>query len=232
MDILCNIRLLVPQTHRPNKPLVLDRPTSEVVPNKSRFGNHPLPRLLRSFLSRIDNLEHLLLTDTLDLRQRHSKLSRLLIPLILDGAGQGLGVGGLGPIKQILGQRSLGWLIGSGRLDVLLFLLLDALTHLDLLLMALLLVQLGPQAAQVLRILGLLVRFTGLALADTLIVIEPLTVLLLPAFDIPNPSSAYFVRGFDISIPRRWKNSSGRGPALGRGWGRRTRSEAAHGTIS
>lgn len=136
-------------------------------------------------LSGVDDLEHLLLTDTLDLRQRHSELSSLLIPLVLDSAGQGLGVGGLRPIKQILGQRSLGRLIGSGRLDVLLFLLLDALAHLDLLLMALLLVQLGPQAAQVLRILGLLVRFTSLALADTLIVIEPLTVLLLPAFDIP-----------------------------------------------
>lgn len=51
--------------------------------------------------------------------------------------------------------------------------------------MALLLVQLGPQAAQVLGILRLFVRFTGLALADALVVVEPLTVLLLPALDIP-----------------------------------------------
>jgi hypothetical protein len=51
--------------------------------------------------------------------------------------------------------------------------------------MALLLVQLGPQAAQILGILGLFVRFTGLALADALVVVESLTVLLLPAFDIP-----------------------------------------------
>jgi hypothetical protein len=51
--------------------------------------------------------------------------------------------------------------------------------------MALLLVQLGPQAAQILGILRLFVRFTGLALADALVVVEPLTVLFLPAFDIP-----------------------------------------------
>jgi hypothetical protein len=51
---------------------------------------------------------------------------------------------------------------------------------------ALLLVQLSPQAAQVLGIVGLLVALTSLALADTLIVIQPLTMLLLPALDIPS----------------------------------------------
>lgn len=38
--------------------------------------------------------------------------------------------------------------------------------------MALLLVQLGPQATQVLRIVGLLVEFTGLALAGAFLVVE------------------------------------------------------------
>lgn len=51
--------------------------------------------------------------------------------------------------------------------------------------MALLLVQLGPQTAQVLRIVRLLVAFTSLALAGPLIVIEPLSVLLLPALNVP-----------------------------------------------
>lgn len=51
--------------------------------------------------------------------------------------------------------------------------------------MALLLVQLGPQTAEVLGILGLLMRFTCFPLADTLIVIQTLTVLLRPALDIP-----------------------------------------------
>jgi hypothetical protein len=91
----------------------------------------------------------------------------------------------LGSVEQVLGQRSLGGLVRSGRLDVLLLLGLDALLHLNLLLVALLLVQLGPQTAQVLGIVGLLVALTSLALADTLIVIQPLTVLLLPALDIP-----------------------------------------------
>jgi hypothetical protein len=51
--------------------------------------------------------------------------------------------------------------------------------------MALLLVQLGPQTTQVLGILGLLMSFTGLALADSLIMVKTLSVLLLPALDIP-----------------------------------------------
>lgn len=51
--------------------------------------------------------------------------------------------------------------------------------------MALLLVQLSPQTTQVLRIVGLLVSLTGLALALTLIVVKALTVLLLPALNVP-----------------------------------------------
>jgi hypothetical protein len=62
---------------------------------------------------------------------------------------------------------------------------LDALLHLNLLLVALLLVQLSPQTTQVLRIVGLFVSLTGLTLALTLIVIKALTVLLLPALDVP-----------------------------------------------
>lgn len=51
--------------------------------------------------------------------------------------------------------------------------------------MALLLVQLGPQTAQVLRILGLLVYPTGLTLADPFVMVETFSVLFLPALDIP-----------------------------------------------
>lgn len=51
--------------------------------------------------------------------------------------------------------------------------------------MALLLVELGSQTAQVLGIFGLLVVFTGLALAGSFLVVEALAVLLLPALDIP-----------------------------------------------
>jgi len=57
--------------------------------------------------------------------------------------------------------------------------------------MALLLVELGSQTAQVLSIFGLLVVFTGLALAGSLLVVEALAVLLLPALDIPVLVSCY-----------------------------------------
>lgn len=52
--------------------------------------------------------------------------------------------------------------------------------------MALLLVELGSQTAQVLGIFGLLVVFTGLALAGSFLMVEALAVLLLPALDIPD----------------------------------------------
>lgn len=184
-NLLCNVGLLVPQTHGPDEALVLDRPTGEVASNESGLGDHSLPRLFVCFLARVDNLEHFLLADTLNLGQRNSELGRFLSTLILDSAGEGLGVGRLRPVEQVLGQRGLGGLVGGGRLDILLFLRPDALLHLDLLRMALLLVQLGPQATQILSILRLLVRLTRLLLAQPLIVIQPLAVLLLPTFDIP-----------------------------------------------
>lgn len=184
-SILRDIGLLVTQTHRPDETLVLDRSPGEVATDKCGLGDHPLPRLLVRLLARVDDLEHLLLTDTLHLGQGHRELGRLLSTLILDSTGQSLGVGRLRTVEQVLGQRGLGRLVGGGGLDVLFLLCLDALAHLDLLGMTLLLVQLGPQAAQVLGILRLFVRFTGLALADALVVVEPLTVLLLPALNIP-----------------------------------------------
>lgn len=52
--------------------------------------------------------------------------------------------------------------------------------------MALLLVQLGPQTAEILGILGLLMALTGLTLSSTLIVVQALTVLFGPALDIPD----------------------------------------------
>jgi hypothetical protein len=56
--------------------------------------------------------------------------------------------------------------------------LLDGLAHLDLLRVALLGVQLGPQAAQVLRILALLVALARRLLARPLVVVQALAVEL------------------------------------------------------
>lgn len=167
-----DIGLLVPQTHGPDEPLVLDRSAGEVVPDEGRLRDHALPRLLGRLLARLDHLEHLLLADTSDLGQRHGELGRLLGALVLDRAGQRLGVGRLRTVEQVVGERGGRRLLGRRGLDILLLLRLDALPHLDLLRMALLVVELGPQAAQVLRILRLLVEFTGLALADALLVVE------------------------------------------------------------
>lgn len=53
--------------------------------------------------------------------------------------------------------------------------LLDGLAHLDLLGMALLCIELGPQAAEVLRILACLVALTRLPFALALLVVEAFT---------------------------------------------------------
>jgi hypothetical protein len=82
---------------------------------------------------------------------------------------------------------------------------------------ALLLVQLSPQTAQVLGIVRLLVALTSLALADTLIMIQPLTMLLLPALDIPSRNV----------LAGRWDSRGGFWAGV-----RRTRSEAVYGKIS
>lgn len=60
--------------------------------------------------------------------------------------------------------------------------LLDRLAHLDLLRVTLLSVQLGPQAAEVLRILALLMALTSGLLAGALLMIETLAVKLAVSF--------------------------------------------------
>jgi hypothetical protein len=178
------MRLLVPQTHGPNKPLELGRPSREIGPNKSRLGDNPLPRLLGRLLARLDDLEHLLLGDTPDLGERHAELGRLLGALVLDLRRQGLGVGRARPVEQVRRDRVRGLLLGRGALDVALLVRLDGLAELDLLVVPLLGVQLGPQAAQVLRILRRLVPFAGGLLAGALLVVEAATVLLYGALDV------------------------------------------------
>lgn len=140
---MCNIRLFVSQTHRSDESFVLDRSTSEVWAHERRFGNHPLPALLRRFFASLYDLEHLLFTNTADLWQGNAKLGSLFGTLVLDGGTQRFRVCGVGSIKQVVGNWIAGLLGGFGGLHVLLLLLSDSLLHLNLLLVSLLLVQLG-----------------------------------------------------------------------------------------
>lgn len=121
-------------------------------------------------LARTDDLEHLLLADTLDLRQGHGETSSLVGALVLDGAAEGLGLGRVGSIKEVAGHGSGGVLVGSG-LHVPLLVGFDLLLHLDLLLAPLLLGHLGAQSAELLRIFGCLVASSGLALSCSLFVV-------------------------------------------------------------
>lgn len=153
-------------------------------------------------LSGVDDLEHLLLADAADLGQGDGELGGLLGALVLDGAAEGLGLGGVGSVEQVVGQRGLGVVLGGG-LHVALLVGLDLFAHLDLLLVPLRLVQLRAQAAQVLRVLGGLVPLAGLALARPLLVVETsamclaetLHVLILRLFVDIGVSYYYLVWG-------------------------------------
>lgn len=176
--------LLVPQAHRPDKPLELGRPAREVGPDKGGLRDHALPRLLGRLLARLDHLEHLLLGDTPHLGQRHAELGRLLGALVLDLRRQRLGVGGARPVQQVRRDRVRRLLLGRRALDVALLVRLDRLPQLDLLVVPLLGVQLGPQPAQVLRILRRLVPLASGLLARAFFVVEATTMLLDGALDV------------------------------------------------
>lgn len=189
-----NVRLLVSETHRTNKPLELGRPSREIGSDKSRLGNHALPGLLVDLLSRLDHLEHLLLSDTAHLGQWHSELGRLLSTLVLDLSTESLGAGGLRTVKQIGRHGVGGILLGRGALDVALLVCLDLLAKLDLLVVPLLSVKLGPQATKVLCILARLVAFTGSLLPCPLLVVKAATMLLDGALDV------FVLRLFDRNV--------------------------------
>ena len=149
-----DVGALVAQAHGPDEALVLDWAAGEVGPDKGRLRDHALPRLLARLLARLDHLEHLLLADALDLGERYRELGRLFGPLVLDGGGERFGVGGLATVEEVVGEWGGGGFLGGGRLDVAFFVRFDGFFHLDLLGVALLLVEFGAEAAQVLRILA------------------------------------------------------------------------------
>lgn len=172
---VCDIGLLITETHRSNEALMLGVASSEVGSDKGRLGNHALPSLLLDLLTGLDNLEHLLLADTSDLGQGNGKLGRLLSSLVLDGTAESLGSRRVCAVQQIRGHRCCGLLLVGG-LDVALLVRLDGLPHLNLLLMSLLLVQLGSETAQILGVLRSLVALTGGTLANSFLMIKTATV--------------------------------------------------------
>jgi len=167
-----NIRLLVTHSHGPNEALILDWPSSEIWPDERRLGNHPLPPLLLRLRTSLDDLEHLILSDSFHSWQRHRKLRRLLLSLLLDRRTERLG--GIRPlaVEQVGGQRLRRGLGGLGGLDRLLLVRLEGLSQLDLLGVPLLGVEFRPQTVQFLCIFRLLVRFTRGLLSLALLVVE------------------------------------------------------------
>lgn len=143
-----------------------------------RLGDHALPAFLVRLLSSTDDLEHLLFGDTPDLGQRHGEAGSLLGALVLDGGAEGLGRGWVVSVEQVGRDGVGGVLVGSCVLDIAFLVGFDLLAHLDLLLVALLCVHFGAQAAQVLGFLGGVVALAGGTLTGALFMIEAATVQL------------------------------------------------------
>lgn len=159
-----HVGLLVTQTHGPDEALVLDGPPGELGPDKRWLCNHALPALLLRLCTRLDNLEHFILGDTLDLWQRHAELGRLFGALLLDGRGKRLGRVGRLAVEKVGGQRLGRWLRRRRRLELLRFVRLERLLELDLFGVPLFGVQFGAETRQVLGIFGDFVALTSNAL--------------------------------------------------------------------
>ena len=172
------------KSRRRNEPLVFHGSSGEIRTDECRLGDHALPTLLRSLLTRLDDFEHFLLRNTPDLWERHTEFGSLFRPLILDSATQSLGIALIAAIQKVGRQRSVGGLCGLGGLDVAFLVGLDLFLHLDLLLAAFLLVEFGAQATEVLGVFAGGVAFAGGALASALFVVEALAVLLGEAFHV------------------------------------------------
>ena len=69
--------LLITQSHRPNKALILHGSSGEIWSNKRRLCDHSLPALLRRLLPSLHHLEHLIFRDSTDLGQRYRELCSL-----------------------------------------------------------------------------------------------------------------------------------------------------------
>lgn len=81
---MCDVRLLVAQTHGSNESLELDRSSCEIWSDECGLRDHALPALLGRLLSSLDNLEHLRLANSSHLGQWHAEFGRLLSTLVLD----------------------------------------------------------------------------------------------------------------------------------------------------
>ena len=132
---MCDIRLLVPQSHGSDKSFHLDRLPRESLPDKCSLRHHPLPSLLFA-LPCPHYLEHLLFGDPANLGQRHCIFCSLIFPLLLDRGGKGLGVLLALSVQKICREGAVGGNRGIGLLDISFVVCFKSLFELNLLCMS------------------------------------------------------------------------------------------------
>lgn len=177
-----DMRLLHAQRHRPNESLKLGRLTGEILADKRDLRYHSLPGLPPG-LARLQHLKHLGIGLGANLRNRHIPLARLFLSLLFDHIRKYFGARLDTTIQQIRGQRSILHLV-LRLLDLLLFVRMNLLLHLNLFIASLLVEDLGLDAAQLLGLLRPDLGRASFLLPFALLVIQTPTVQLTVAIHI------------------------------------------------
>lgn len=174
---MSDVGIFESETHGSNEAFMFWWFTSKVLSNKADLVNSTLPTFALS-LSRTNDLKHLGFSHRLDLLHRHRPLACLLFTLLLDHIGEDFGVALLFSVHEISRDCSFLNILHSA-LGVLFLVLLDGFLHLDLLLEAFLIEELGLDALEGLCLLGNDLGLTGFFLATLLLSIETFSEPLL-----------------------------------------------------
>jgi len=128
---VCDVRFLVPQSHRPDESFHLDWFSCKSLPNECGLRHHPLPGLLFALPCPHD-LEHLLFSDPANLGQRYRKFCGLVLPLLLDRRGKGFGILLAFSVQKISRKGAVGSSGRVGLLDISLVVCSEGLFELNL----------------------------------------------------------------------------------------------------
>ena len=170
--------LLESETSRSNESLELGWLSHEVLSNEGDFSDHSLPCLVLS-LSTLHYFEHFFFGHGLHLLDGDLPLAGFFFSLLLYHVTQHLCSIDFISIKQVSWNSTFFLVLRSLDSRVLLFMRFDCLSHLGLLLVALLGMQLTLDSMKVLTLLGDLMGRPGLLLSLLLLSIEALSITLL-----------------------------------------------------
>ena len=172
-----DVRLLESETSRPDESLEFGWLSHEVLSNEGDFSDHSLPCFVFP-LSTLHYFEHFFFGHGLHFLDRNLPLAGFFFSLLLDHVTQHLCSIDFISIEQVSWNRTLLLVLGSLDSRVLLFVRFDCLSHLCLLLVALLGMEFTLDSMKVLTLLGDFVGRPGFLLSLLFFSIEALSITL------------------------------------------------------